>query len=88
MKESALERKCSKYSISIGYVTFKIGGSGYIGKPDRVFSKNLNTFFVEFKRNGLTASAAQKFIGNEIKRAGCNFHVIDSFEKFKELINC
>ena len=57
--EKQVEAACVKYAKSLGWVTRKQQGMGSRGKTDRMFLKDGDVIFIEFKRPGKEPTVKQ-----------------------------
>ena len=79
MKESKFEQIWSKKAESRGWYSIKLGITNRNGIPDRMFLKDGNVFFVEFKSKKGILSPLQRYVIAKIRKLG--FHVLIIREK-------
>lgn len=78
MTESYIEKKVCKWAEDHGIMTFKLGGSGDRGKPDRVFIGGGSIIFAEFKRPGGKLRKNQQRMLDKLMNHGAKCYVFDS----------
>jgi hypothetical protein len=85
MKESIIEGACREWAWKEhGIISFKMGYR--VGVPDRVFLKNSEAMFVEFKVPGQVPRSAQKWQQKQLIKEGFLVVNINSLRQFKEVI--
>jgi Holliday junction resolvase len=52
MTEAMIERKVCDYARKVGWRPIKLSGMHDVGKPDKMFLRNGETVFIEFKATG------------------------------------
>lgn len=87
MKESKIEYEVCKYAESKGFLVFKFSSPSQRGVPDRIFLKNRNTFFIEFKSPGKKPTKLQMFIFKKLKQQDFKTYIVDNIDDGKKLID-
>ena len=82
MRESTIEKNCSKWATVNGWLGFKFSSPQQRGVPDRLYIKDGETVYVEFKAPGKLPTKYQLHIMAKIRAAGGVAHVIDNLEDF------
>jgi hypothetical protein len=59
MRESTIEKKVCDYARQKGLIVMKLSGINQKGQPDRMFLKNGQSLFIEFKAPGKLPTALQ-----------------------------
>lgn len=85
MRESTIERQVTDYAKSQGWLSYKLNGQHDRGKPDRVYIKNGNVIFIEFKAEGKKPTKIQTRTIDKLTQYGFGVHVVDCVEKGKEV---
>ena len=88
MLEKEIERKCCQLSKSFGWLSYKFVSPAQRGVPDRIFIKDSEVVFVEFKREGGKLSALQNKVIEDMRSKGATVYVVYSVEQFKEIFKC
>lgn len=81
--EKKLEKRATDVAKAHGFHTRKWASPSSRGVPDRIFIKDGDTFFVEFKAPGNTPTKLQAHEINLIKQHGGNAFFIDNIDDFK-----
>ena len=77
MRESQIEKKVVEWAKAHNWLTYKLGGLGDRGKPDRVFLHQHVVLFMEFKASaGGVASPLQLWHGRQLAQKGYSVHFI------------
>jgi hypothetical protein len=87
MKESTIEKAAVKLAKERDFLTYKFVSPNNKGVPDRIFIKDGNVIFVEFKAPTKVPTALQNHIINEMRLNGAIVHVVDNIETMR-LILC
>ena len=87
MRESTIERNCSKWAIDNGWLSYKFSSPSQRGVPDRIYIKDGNTVFVEFKAFGKKPTQYQQHTIDKMSAHGATVFVIDDFEGFKHVMS-
>jgi|TARA_R110000796_G_scaffold81106_1_gene178917 hypothetical protein len=82
MRESTIETKCSRWAKDNGWLGFKFSSPQQRGVPDRLYIKNTQTVYVEFKAPGKHATKYQLHTIEKIRDHGANVYIIDNLEDF------
>lgn len=85
MRESVIEKKVTEFAKARGWMSIKLNGQHNRGKPDRMYLKEGNLIFIEFKASGQRPTKLQAKSLSELEAQGFSTHVIDSVEKGKEV---
>ena len=86
-RESTMEKAAVNYALEHGWESVKLDK---VRKswPDQIFIGEYGDhFFVEFKREGKVPTFQQDAVHMWLRDTGHDIYVIDSFEKFKALLN-
>lgn len=84
--ESGLESKCKYYAESKGWLSYKFTSPGNRGVPDRIFIRDGQVLFVEFKAEGKKLDPVQKMVIDRMQYKGAEVAVIDNLEDFQQLL--
>ncbi len=87
MKESKIEKTICKYAITLGWAVYKFVSPGLRGVPDRIFLRNGQIIFIEFKADNKKPRKQQIKRIKELKALGFIVEYIDSIEKGINLFN-
>ena len=82
MRESTIERSCSKWAKDNGWLGYKFSSPSQRGVPDRLYIKNGSVVFVEFKALGKKPSVYQQHTIRKMQSKGAIVHIIDNIEGF------
>lgn len=83
--ESRIQAKTVAYAKKLGYLVLRLN---YGGWPDRLFvTPNGGHVYVEFKRPGSYASPLQRVRHEELRRRGCEVHLVSTYEQGVEVLN-
>ena len=85
MRESTIERKVSEYARSQGWLTYKFTSPSNRGVPDRIYLKEGDCFFIEFKAPNKQPTKLQKKVIKRIESQDFYVYVIDSVENGRAL---
>ena len=83
MKESTLEKVCTKIAVKHGYLSYKFVSPGNAGVPDRMYLKGGHVTFIEFKAPGKTTRPIQDLQISKIRSIGCQVFVVDNVDDFR-----
>jgi hypothetical protein len=81
--EKKLEKRCTDVAKAHGWYTRKWASPSSRGVPDRIFIKDGNIAFIEFKAPGNTPTKLQAHEINLIKQHGGNAFYCDNIDNFK-----
>lgn len=87
LRESDIERTCSILAKALGWLTYKFVSPSNRGVPDRIFIKDGRIVFVEFKVPYKKPTKLQESVIAKMRAAGCEVHVCDSVEKFRNALS-
>ena len=87
MRESLIERKCCQWAKGNGWLAYKFVSPSQSGLPDRLFIRNAQVVFVEFKATGEKLRPLQVKIIDKMREQGATVHVIDSVEGFIDVMS-
>jgi len=87
IKESKIENDVCNYAKLNKCLVFKFKSPSQRGVPDRIFLKNNQILFIEFKKPGGKLTKLQKLIINKLKIENFLIFVIDNVEQGKLLID-
>lgn len=82
--EKKLEKRCTDLAKTHGWYTRKWASPSSRGVPDRIFIKDGNVVFIEFKAPGNKPTMLQDHEIGLIKQHGGNATWCDSVEVFKQ----
>ena len=82
MRESTIEMNCSKLAKDNGWLGFKFSSPQQRGVTDRLFIRDGQTVYVEFKAPGKLPTKYQLHVISKIRDQGATVHIIDSLEDF------
>lgn len=80
MKESTLEKNAVKMAKQLGWLSYKFTSPQNSGVPDRLFIRDGQTIFVEFKRLGEQPRPLQMKVINDMRLYGATVYVIDNLK--------
>jgi hypothetical protein len=86
LSEKKLERRCSDIARANGWYTRKFSSPSNRGVPDRIFIKDGDVVFVEFKAPGKTPTKLQIHELKEITDKGGNAVWCDRVDDFKQFL--
>ena len=86
MKESTLEKVCTKVAVKHGYLSYKFVSPGNAGVPDRIYIKDGRVTFIEFKAPGKKTRAIQDLQIKRLTEYGCAVYVIDDIDDFRAVL--
>ena len=87
ISEKKLERRCSDIAKANGWYTRKFSSPASRGIPDRIFIKEGNVVFIEFKAPGNTPTKLQLHELKEINDHGGNAVWADNVDMFKQFLD-
>lgn len=82
MNEKTLERKCCKWAESQGWLVLKLVCPNVRGVPDRMFLRDGEAMFVEFKQPGGKTRPEQERMIEKLNKHGFGCVVVDRFDNF------
>jgi hypothetical protein len=85
--ERHIEKVVSAYAMKLGWLTYKFASPSNRSVPDRIYLKDGDTIFIEFKREGKVPSKLQAHTHLKYQQAGHTVIVIDSVEQGKDFFN-
>ena len=80
MLEKPIEAATRKYAIKNGWLTYKFKSPSQKGVPDRIFIKDGQNVYVEFKATGKKPTELQSRVHQQMREYGALVFVIDSIE--------
>jgi Holliday junction resolvase len=80
MKESTIQSKIAKRLRENGWLVTKLIQTSMNGIPDLMAIRRGNVIFLEIKKPGEDASELQKYVIDNINKAGCFSAVVRSVE--------
>jgi Holliday junction resolvase len=80
MKESSIQAKIAKRLKENGWLVTKLIQTSMNGIPDLMAIRKGNVIFLEVKKPGEDASELQKYVIDNINKAGCFSAVVRSVE--------
>lgn len=86
MRESYVEQRVCNIAKKCGYLVYKISSQHHRGLPDRLFIKEGEVFFIEFKSLGKKPSKIQSYVHKQLSDQGIEVYVIDNVEDGQALI--
>lgn len=84
--EKKIEKRCCDVARANGWYTRKFSSPSNRGVPDRIFIKDGDVWFVEFKAPGNTPTKLQLHEMRELKDHGANVFWLDNIDDFKKLL--
>jgi len=85
LRERDIESKVVDHAKNTGWLTYKFKGQKSV--PDRVFIKNGNILYIEFKAPGEKPTALQQRTINMMLKFGASVSVVDDIDKGKRLLD-
>lgn len=86
MNEAAIEKQCVKLAEDAGWFVRKVTWPGRRGAPDRVFIKDGQTVWVEFKDPDGRLAELQKREIAKMQAAGAKVHVFCTVRDFRNVM--
>ena len=80
MLEKTIERKVCEKAKLAGWLTYKWVSPAQAGVPDRIFIRQGEVVFIEFKAPGRTTTPLQDHTIKKLRGEGMNVHICDSVE--------
>jgi Holliday junction resolvase len=80
MKESTIQGKIAKRLRENGWLVTKLIQTSMNGIPDLMAIRKGNVIFLEVKKRGEEASELQKYVMDNLSKAGCFTMVVNSVE--------
>ena len=87
MRELKIEATVCRYAKTLGWETYKWVSPNNRGVPDRIFIRQGQVVFIEFKAPGKAPTVLQQKIIARLVNAGVDVHVIDDIKRGKILID-
>ena len=87
IRESVIETKVSTYAKSKGWLVYKFVAPGRSGVPDRLYIKEGQVIFIEFKTAKGKLSKLQEVQIERIRQQGIPVYVINNIEAGKTLFD-
>lgn len=85
--EKVIETKVCDYAKSLGCYVRKFTSPSQRHVPDRIMLYRGRVWFIEFKRLGEKATAAQAVEHEKMRACGAIVYVVDSVEGGKQIVN-
>lgn len=85
-RESAIEKAVCEAARRAGWLTYKFVSPTQRGVPDRLFIRDGDFVFIEFKAPGKRPSKLQDMQIAKLRKAGCEVHVVDNVENGKGVL--
>ena len=86
MRESHIEKRVCEIAKKHGWLVFKWQSTNVRGVPDRIFVRQGEIVFIEFKAPGKKPTKLQAHIHRKLREEGSKVHVIDSIEAGADLL--
>lgn len=86
-RERRLETACTKLATKHGWVSIKLYATGQRGVPDRLYFKDGQAIFVEFKVPGGVLAPTQEYWAKVIRAQQMPYYLIITMEDFKNALN-
>jgi hypothetical protein len=86
LKESTLEKKAVEFAHACGWSFFKLAKTGKRGTPDRLFLRNGEAVFIEFKAPGEKPTKLQLYRIRELIKDGFTATWFDNLDEFKNFM--
>lgn len=83
MREGRLEKAAKRHSKRLGWITYKFVSPSMRAVPDRIFIRDGEIIFVEFKKFGEKPTKLQAVRIKELMDAGATVFVVDRPEQFE-----
>jgi len=80
MLEKTIERRVVTLAIAAGWLAFKWVSPSQRSVPDRIFIRDGEVVFIEFKAPGKTATVSQQRMIEKLRDHGMTAHVCNSVE--------
>lgn len=87
MKESQIEKTVTKYAKLCGWLSYKFTSPGMRGVTDRIYLRNGQIIFIEYKKEGEIPRKLQAKRIKELKNQGFRVECIDNIEKGIKFFN-
>ena len=86
--ESHVEKTVTAYARKLGWLSYKFSSPSVRGVPDRIYMRDGEIFFIEFKREGKKPTKLQLHTHKQIQeQGGIEVFIIDDVEQGKKLID-
>jgi|TARA_R110000787_G_scaffold11723_2_gene38540 Holliday junction resolvase len=87
MLEAPIEKAVCKYAKDKGWLVYKFVSPANRGVPDRIFMKDGEVFFIEFKATGKKPTKLQQSVISKMRDNLMTVYVVDSIEYGKDIID-
>ena len=87
MRESKIEKTVSDYARSKEWLVYKFCAPGNRAVPDKIFMRNGEMFFIEFKAPGKKPTKLQEKVAEKIKGQDFEVYTVDNVEHGKLIID-
>jgi hypothetical protein len=84
--EKKIEKRCCDVARANGWYTRKFSSPSNRGVPDRIFIKDGDVWFVEFKAPGNTPTKLQEHEMDLLQKAGAQVCWTDNVDEFKQFL--
>lgn len=81
MLESGIEKKVSARAKNLGWLSYKFTSPNNRSVPDRLYIKDGQVIFIEFKQAGKVPTKLQEHTIKKMTEHGAIVYVVDSVEK-------
>ena len=78
--EAKIEKTVSALARSVGWLAYKWSSPGRKAVPDRMYLRNGEVIFIEFKAPGEEPDPLQIYEHRRIRKQGFKVYVIDNYE--------
>lgn len=85
--EKVIEEKVCIYAKEQGWLVYKFTSPSRMAVPDRLFIRNGQVFFCEFKRKGEVPTPAQEREHIRLRQQKIHVWVIDNIEEGKKMVD-
>lgn len=86
MKEKQIEKKVCDFASSLGWLVRKYSSQYRAGMPDRIFMRDGQVFWIEFKKPGGKVSPIQQFEIETMQAHGMEVFIVDDVEHGKQIV--
>lgn len=87
MREKEIEKAVAKYAKSLNWQTYKFSPENQIGVPDRIFLKNGQIIFIEFKCSVGKTTKMQDVVIKRLVKSGFQVYVVTSVNEGISIID-
>lgn len=84
--EKEIEREACKFAKRHGWWVAKFVSPGLRGVPDRIYIRDGNVIFVEYKRPGEVPDEQQKLRHKELREHGVSVFVVDNLKDAYDIL--